>query len=651
MEYLKNTPRLSFLLGGKPAFEQGYQKEQSETDCEIKTVYRFACGLTVTNITKLYPDFGAHESINYFENTGRENTPLISELWDCDISLPCPHAEVRKPTPWIPHPDRDMFILNPRGSDGIDETDFSTHFDNGSLSQSGYLFPNGSPKKYKTRGGRSSGGSAPFFNIYQNGKGYFFAVGWTGQWNAQISRTEDSLHLQSKIEDTHFVLYPGEKIRTSSALILPYTGSVEDSQNLWRRFLRGHIIPQNAQCAPLTVGFWGGTTTDRMLARIEQIDENHIPNDVFWIDAGWCGENTLPSDNEFEGDWSERVGDWEISRHIHPNALRDVAEKIKETGRKFVLWFEPERVRYSTRFAAEHPELLLRKGDARSLLLDLGKPEALDYCIDWITKRIEDLDVDCYRQDFNMDPLEYWRGNDTEDRQGITEIKHIMGLYTLWDTLLERFPKLFIDNCASGGKRLDIEMMKRSTALWRSDAQCPADPNPEVTQVNNVNFSLWMPYSGTGSGRVYDTYRMRSAYATGGLSTTYSYSANEHFGSEAGQVEWLRDRAEEYCRVRPYFQGDLYPLTKPTKDETAWCAVQWHRPESGDGMIQVFKRENSPYTEASFDLCAIDSTKTYRFTDIDGGEFEISGQELIQNGLKLRIAEKRVAKIYFYQVL
>lgn len=651
MNFLKENRRFSFFLGGSPAFEGVYQQEQTETACEIKTVYTFSCGLKVTNTAKKYADFGAYEWVNEWENTGIENTPVISELWDCDCLLPCPHAEEQKPTPWIPCPDRDMFILNPRGSTDINETDFSTHFDNGGLFHSNYLFPSGSPKCFRTTGGRSSEGSAPFFNIHQRGSGYFMAVGWTGQWNAQISRTEDALRLQSKIEDTHFVLYPGEKIRTSSVLILPYTGSVVDSQNLWRHFLREKIIPKNAQCAPLSVGFWGGTTTDRMLKRIDQIAENGIQNDCFWIDAGWCGENTMPSDNEFEGDWSSRVGDWEISPHIHPNKLRDVAQKIKKSGRRFVLWFEPERVRSTTRYAKEHPDLLLHKGESRSLLLDLGKPEALAYCIDWISQRIEDLDVDCYRQDFNMDPLEYWRQNDAEDRQGITEIKHIMGLYALWDALLARFPKLFIDNCASGGRRLDLEMMKRSTALWRSDAQCSADPNPETAQVHNVNFSLWMPYSGTGSGRVYDTYRMRSAYATGGLSTTYSYSANEHFGSESGQVEWLRDRVEEYRRVRPYFQGDLYPLTNPTKDETAWCAVQWHRPESGDGMIQIFKRENSPYTEASFDLRAIDSTKSYRFTDIDGGEFEISGQVLSQEGLSLTIREKRVAKILFYRII
>jgi hypothetical protein len=220
---------------------------------------------------------------------------------------------------------------------------------------------------------------------------------------------------------------------------------------------------------------------------------------------------------------------------------------------------------------------------------------------------------------------------------------------SLWEDTDDNILRLFFGRKAYFWKQLDIEMMKRSTALWRSDAQCPADPNPEVTQTHNVNFSLWMPYSGTGSGRVYDTYRMRSAYAPGGLSTSYSYSANEHFGSEAGQVEWFRARCEEYLRVRPYFQGDLYPLTKPAKDETTWCAAQWHRPESGDGMIQVFKREYSPYCTACFALHGIDAEKNYLFTDFDGGEFEVSGKELTEKGLSITIYEKRVAKIYLYR--
>ena len=139
---------------------------------------------------------------------------------------------------------------------------------------------------------------------------------------------------------------------------------------------------------------------------------------------------------------------------------------------KFLLWFEPEHVKRNTPVAIEHPEYFLEIPGKENLLLNLGKEEAWNYCCETISSMIEEIGIDCYRQDFNTDPLESWCKNDAPDRLGITEIKHINGLYRLWDTLLEKYPNLLIDNCASGGRRIDIETLRRSIPLWRSDYQC-----------------------------------------------------------------------------------------------------------------------------------------------------------------------------------
>ena len=136
--------------------------------------------------------------------------------------------------------------------------------------------------------------------------------------------------------------------------------------------------------------------------------------------------------------------------------------------------------------------------------MNLGNEEAWEYCFETLSKLIEELNIDCYRQDFNFSPLAYWRKNDDPDRKGISEIKHINGMYRLWDELLKKFPHMIIDDCASGGRRIDIETLRRSIPLWRSDLQCPANYDIEGSQNHNLSFNLWMPYSGTGSGRSYD---------------------------------------------------------------------------------------------------------------------------------------------------
>jgi alpha-galactosidase len=282
------------------------------------------------------------------------------------------------------------------------------------------------------------------------------------------------------------------------------------------------------------------------------------------------------------------------------------------------------------------------------MLLDYANPDAWEYAYQTLAGHVERLGLSCYRQDFNVAPAEAWAAADAENRRGITEIKHIMGLYRLWDALLERFPHLVIDNCASGGKRIDIETLRRSVPLWRSDRMCQANYPEMIAQTHNMTFGAWMPYSGTSTGRHFDPYRIRSAYA-GGMTLNYTYTEYNPFGEDAEETENIRKFSEEYLRVRPYFAEDMYPLTIPSDATDVWSAVQFDRPEKKDGVLQVFRRENSPYEKAVYALGGIRAGDNYVFEDADTGEcFTVSGQELIEKGVSLEITEKRCAKIYFY---
>ena len=117
----------------------------------------------------------------------------------------------------------------------------------------------------------------------------------------------------------------------------------------------------------------------------------------------------------------------------------------------------------------------------------------------WLTEHVDRLlneqGIDLYRQDFNMDPLGYWRGADSPDRQGISEIKHVTGYLAYWDELRRRHPKMLIDSCASGGRRNDLETMRRAVPLWRSDYAFEAIGH----QCMMYGLSLWLPFHGTGT--------------------------------------------------------------------------------------------------------------------------------------------------------
>ena len=649
MNFLKSQSRFSFCLDGVPMSQLPYTVKESYSDLTLTTEYLFPNGLKITNVAKKYEKYDAYEWVNYIENTSDERSGVITELFDCDITLPLPKEDPYVFQSYMPLPENATKIYSPNGSNCTRKEFFCDVDEPVCNGFNHYIYP-GATKKYSPIGGRSADGTAPFFNIHKTGVGYVFAIGWSGQWNAVFTRTEDSVKFKSGIEDTDFYLNPHESFRTSSIVVMAYEGDFIASQNKWRRLVKDHFSLVGSEgrekYGPLCASVWGGMESSAVLERINKIAEEKLPYEYVWMDAGWYGEGTLPTPDEFEGDWYVRAGDWRVSKHVHPQGLRDVSRAVHDAGMKFLLWFEPERAILGTPIIDAHPEYFIKLGENTSLLLNLGHEGAWQYCYETLANMIEEIGIDCYRQDFNFPPLPYWRANDVEHRRGITEIYHINGLYRLWDALLSKFPHLLIDNCASGGRRIDVELLRRSIPLWRSDVQCPANYEILDSQLHNLTYNSWMPYSGSGTGRPYDEYRIRSSYGAS-LMAGFSWSQRDGFADTPEKVEFLRKYTTEYLKARPYFSEDFYPLTAVSSSPDAWCASQFDRPSEQDGMLIVIRRPASPFEQACFPLYAIDKNATYELEDADGGIRTVCGNELA-TGLAITLPKGK-ASIFFYR--
>jgi len=411
------------------------------------------------------------------------------------------------------------------------------------------------------------------------------------------------------METTRFRLHPGEEVRTPRILLQQWPGgSFDVGHNAFRQLMLEEYIPKNNGVTILPPVAYNSAAS-LCMARTDATIENQqamarkaaeLGCEDYWLDAYW-----------FPTPWAERAGDWYPRPEDFPHGLRPLADTVHELGMKFILWFEPERVMADTDWGRRYSEHVLRIPDAPQGLLNLGAPEVQEMVTEFLDRCVKEWDVDIYRQDFNMEPLPYWHAADEPDRQGITEMKYIAGFYRIWDGLLDRNPGLMIDNCASGGRRIDIETCSRALPLWRSD--CNEVHRGEqgrgfyaemalADQVQVSGLSLYVPYH---AGPVWSTepYCWRSAMAAG--ASMYGYLDG---------FDPLLSRAAiaELQELRPLWRGSLHVLTPLTLDDGVWHAFQLHRSDLGKGCLFAFRRAACTEDALRVNLREIDPAATYR---------------------------------------
>ena len=576
-------------------------------------------GLKLSCESEVFADFPAVEWIIKLRNEGIEDTPILKDVNSLDVQL------TRK--------EGGEFVLHHALGSDASRMDFAPL--NTPLPPSKQL-------RLAPVGGRSSNTLAfPFFNIEAVGEGVMFGIGWSGQWAAEFLRDEGrSLRIRAGMEFLHLKLHEKEEIRTPRIMLLFWRGNDRmRGHNLLRRFLLAHHTPQKdgtPMLGPLACNGGSGmfdeanrATEENQIALAKRYRQYGLDTEYFWIDAGW-----------FEGRWPNGVGNWFVRKDGFPKGLRPVSNALRAMGLGLILWFEPERVYRGTWIDRKHPDWVLRLPGNPNGLLDLGNPEARCWLTEHVSEMIESEGIDIYRQDFNMDPLPFWRRADETDRQGITEIRHIEGLYTFWDDLLSRHPGLIIDNCASGGRRIDLETTSRSIPLWRTDYQYF---EPNGYQSHTYGLSLYLPCSGTGSG-YQDAYSFRSSMNSALILGWDIYA-------QGFPVDQARRLIAEYKRIRHLFHGDFYPLTAHSTSDDVWISYQFHREDLGQGMFLTFRRPKSPYLTARLRLGGLNPQARYElhFEDTDERR-TLTGEEL-SKGIDVTIEESPGSLLVTYNRL
>jgi alpha-galactosidase len=653
--FQKNMP-FSFIYHGKKSSEllrQWYRKDETIEVNENYKIKRITfsdpeTGLICYADIREFNDYPAIEWTVYFKNNSKTATPIIENILALKTDVGCPYFNNETGNRLPPE------IYYSKGSQASIE-DF--------LYTKEVLDINAS-SHYDCTTGYSSNNYLPFFNMKNGNEGMIMGIGWTGKWSCSFTARHggDTVQIEAGLSKTHLKLLSGEEIRTPKTLLFFWRGDMDHAHNMFRRFmLNFHTPKQNGMpiTMPISCCTWGGMKEKSHLDLIKTIKDQKLSYDCYWIDAGWYGpkHETTEYQHMITNDWANYVGDWNVNEAVLSNGFKPVTTAAHEAGMKVLLWFEPERAIQGTPLTKEHPEFFLKIPNDSNWDLNLGNPKALRYITDLISDFISKNNIDIFREDCNFDLASYWAVNDSEDRIGMTEIKYVTGLYRFWDELREKHSGMFIDNCASGGRRIDLESLDRSVSMSRTDYCCVPSVDPIGGQTQNTGLMNWVPLTATiNYTRPGNTYSFRSDMCAGIQFSLFDSHGTEKDGvshvSSNYPFDWHRKMMSDFERARPYFYGDYYPLTNISVSAIDWTAYQLDRPDLKEGMVMVFRRQKSPFSEARFLLNGFDENAQYQFENADGNEkISVAGKAMSAKGFTIRMENAPESQLWFYKII
>ena len=293
-----------------------------------------------------------------------------------------------------------------------------------------------------------------------------------GSWQLELYRRADQLALSGGIADREFghwtkSLAPGERFTTPTALLTVAQGGLDTACNRITRHLdvlAERQTPEPERSLPVIFNewctTWGNPNHDNLIALADRLQNSGIRYLV--IDDGWA---------QRPGPGIQQNGDWIINDAIFPSGLRATCDALRARGLTPGIWFEFEVVNHGSKAWDETSHLLQRDGRPLQVgnrrFWDFRDPWVHDYLKDRVIGLLRENQLGYLKADYN-DSIGF--GCDGAESPGEALRQHLDGVQRFFRSLREALPDLVIENCSSGGHRLEPSMMELTAISSFSDA-------------------------------------------------------------------------------------------------------------------------------------------------------------------------------------
>lgn len=375
----------------------------------------------------------------------------------------------------------------------------------------------------------------------------------------------------------------------------------------WMRSRDQH--PQRTR--PVTINVWEAVYFDHDLDRLKDLADRAAKLGIerYVLDDGWFGSRR---------DDTSGLGDWVVSDEMWPNGLAPLIDYVNELGMEFGLWFEPEMVNPDSDVARAHPEWMmsvpgrLPHAARTQQVMNLSIPEAYAHVRDQMFAVLTEYPgIKYIKWDHNRDLLE-----PSNASTGVPVMhEQTLAAYRLMDELKENFPGLEIESCASGGSRIDLEVLQRTDRVWTSDCIDPLERQQMHTWTQQlVPAEMMGSHIASGSSHTtgrYHTLHFRAATAIWG-----------HLGVEWDLAQASDEELEElgawiefHKKYRPLIHsGELVRMDQFDPAVLIQGVVSQDQNEALFSLTSIASADVDPV--GKFRVRGLDPAKRYRVQDV-----------------------------------
>ena len=412
-----------------------------------------------------------------------------------------------------------------------------------------------------------------------------------------------------------FILSPGETFESPEAVMTVSEDGFNGMSRRMHAFVRNCIVrgEWKKKPRPVLLNSWEAAYFDINEHKLLKLakEGKEVGIELFVMDDGWFGERR---------DDKRSLGDWYVNKKKLPGGISRLCDRVNALGLDFGIWVEPEMVNVDSDLYRAHPEWAIGIPDKPhsegrdQRILDLTNPEVVDYLIDTMSEIFSSANISYVKWDMNRIFSDYYSQYLPAERQSEVSHRYMIGLYRLMRTLIERYPSILFEGCASGGNRFDLGILSYFPQIWASD-----DTDAIYRVKGQTGYSYGYPMSTVGAHVSacpnHQTLRMTP------LATRFDVAAFGVLGYEcnlcdmsAEEKKQIRAQISLYKEWRETLQfGDFYRGRSDNIYE--WTCVSEDGSKAVGMLLRVLAEPNTAFTQ--FTPRGLTPEAKYRFYNIE----------------------------------